>query len=161
MGGTASDRRPLDPINKIRDAFIHRPTGASSEQNFLTLFLLPKFPGLLYTFLPGGIATTADELFTPFKQDVGDGGGGQFLLKGQIENVPGFENQEVKLRIRCRCRGKESPTNAGDARDTGSVPESGTSRGGGNGDPLQDSYNSMDGGAQGATVHGVQRAGHS
>ena len=82
MGGTASDRRPLDPINKIRDAFIHRPTGASSEQNFLTLFLLPKFPGLLYTFLPGGIATTADELFTPFKQDVGDGGGGQFLLKG-------------------------------------------------------------------------------
>ena len=47
------------------------PTGASSEQNFLTLFLLPKFPGLLYTFLPGGIAKTTDELFTPFMQDVG------------------------------------------------------------------------------------------
>lgn len=47
------------------------PTSASSEQNFLTLFLLPQFPGLLYTFLPGGIAKTTDELFTPFEQGVG------------------------------------------------------------------------------------------
>ena len=39
VGGTASDRRPLDPINKIRDAFIHMQTSASSEQNFLTLFI--------------------------------------------------------------------------------------------------------------------------
>lgn len=49
--------RPVHLLNKI----------------FSLFFLLPKFPGLLYTFLPGGIATTTDELLTPFKQDVGDG----------------------------------------------------------------------------------------
>ena len=49
---------------------------------------------------------------------------------------------------------KESACNAGDA---GSIPGSGRSRAGGNGNPLQYSYleNSMDRGALQATVHGV------
>ena len=44
---------------------------------------------------------------------------------------------------------KNLPANAGDKRDTGSVPEWGRSPGGGNGDPLQYSCldNPMDGGA--------------
>ena len=52
---------------------------------------------------------------------------------------------------------KNPPTNAGDARDTGSVPGWGRSSGGGNGDTLQ--YPcleiSMDRGAWRATVHEV------
>ena len=50
--------------------------------------------------------------------------------------------------------GKES---ACSARDSGSVPESGRSPGGGNGNPLQYSClgNSMDRGALWVTVHGV------
>ena len=35
---------------------------------------------------------------------------------------------------------KNPPASAGDTRDVGSVPESGRSRGGGNGNPLQYSY---------------------
>ena len=44
---------------------------------------------------------------------------------------------------------KESTCNAGDARDTGSIPQLGRSPGGGNGNPLQYSSldNRMDGGA--------------
>ena len=49
------------------------------------------------------------------------------------------------------------PANAGDARDSGSIPGSGRSPGVGNGSPLQ--YfcleNSLDRGAWLATVHGV------
>ena len=54
---------------------------------------------------------------------------------------------------------KNLPANAGDTRDVGSIPESGRSPGGGNGNPLQHSYleNSMDRGAWRATVHGSQR----
>ena len=52
---------------------------------------------------------------------------------------------------------KNPPTNAGDARDKGSIPASGRSLEGGNGNPLQ--YfcleNSMDRGAWWGTVHGV------
>ena len=46
-----------------------------------------------------------------------------------------------------------------DARDAGSIPESGRSPGGGNGNPLQCSClgNSMDRGAWWATVHGVTK----
>ena len=46
---------------------------------------------------------------------------------------------------------------AGDVRDAGSIPGSGRSPGGGNGNPLQYSCleNSMDRGAWQATVHGV------
>ena len=52
---------------------------------------------------------------------------------------------------------KNLPTNAGDARDMGSVPGLGRSPGLGNGNPLQYSCleNSMDRG-----VHGITRVGH-
>ena len=56
--------------------------------------------------------------------------------------------------------GKESSCNAGDAGDTGTVPELGRSPGGGNGNPLQ--YfclgNPRDKGARQATVHGVSKS---
>ena len=44
--------------------------------------------------------------------------------------------------------------------DSGLIPGSGRSPGGGNGNPLQYSYleNPMDGGAWGATVHGVSKS---
>ena len=57
---------------------------------------------------------------------------------------------------------KNLPANAGDARDTGSVPGSGRSPGVGNGNPLLYSFleSSMDRGAWRATVFGVPRLGH-
>ena len=53
--------------------------------------------------------------------------------------------------------GKESASNAGDARDVGLIPGSGRSSGGGNGNSLQKSCleNPMDKEAWGAIVHGV------
>ena len=58
------------------------------------------------------------------------------------------------------CGGKESISNAGDAGDLGSIPGSGRSPGGGNGDSLQYSCmgNPMDRGAWQATVHGVAKS---
>ena len=55
---------------------------------------------------------------------------------------------------------KNSPANAGDIRDTGSIPGSGRSPGGGNGNSLQYSCleNPMDRGAGWATVHGVAKS---
>ena len=52
---------------------------------------------------------------------------------------------------------KNPPANAGDIRDTGSIPGSGRSLGEGNGNPLQYSClgNSVDRGAWWVTVHGV------
>ena len=52
---------------------------------------------------------------------------------------------------------KNSPTNAGDIRDAGPIPGSGTSPGEGHGNPLQYSClgNPMDRGAWRATVHGI------
>ena len=52
---------------------------------------------------------------------------------------------------------KNSPANAGDARDMGSIPGSGRSLGGGNGNPLQYSCleNSMGEEAWQVTVHGA------
>ena len=52
---------------------------------------------------------------------------------------------------------KNLPANAGDIRDSGSIPKSGRSLGGGNGTPLQYSYllNPKDRGARQATVHGL------
>ena len=52
---------------------------------------------------------------------------------------------------------KNLPANAGAAGDTGSVPESGRSPGGGHGNPPQDSCleNPMDRGAWWTTVHRV------
>ena len=52
---------------------------------------------------------------------------------------------------------KNPPPNAGDVRDTGSIPGLGRSPGGGHGNPLQYFYleNPMDRGAWQTTVHGV------
>ena len=54
---------------------------------------------------------------------------------------------------------KNPLANAGDIRDTGSIPGSGRSSGGGHGNPLQCPClkNSMDRGAWRATVHGVTK----
>ena len=56
---------------------------------------------------------------------------------------------------------KNPPANARDARDVGSIPGSGRSPGGENGNPFQYSCleNPMDRGAWWATVHGVTRVG--
>ena len=54
---------------------------------------------------------------------------------------------------------KNSPANAGDIKDTGSVPGLGRSPGGGHDNPLQYCLeNSMDRGAWRATVHGVAKS---
>ena len=54
---------------------------------------------------------------------------------------------------------KNLPANARDARDSGLIPGSGRSPGGGHGNPLQYSCleNPMDRGAWRATVHGVAK----
>ena len=58
---------------------------------------------------------------------------------------------------------KESTCSAGDAGDTGSIPGSGRSPGGGNGNLLQYSCleNPMDRGSWGATVYGVVQNAHT
>ena len=55
---------------------------------------------------------------------------------------------------------KNSPADAGDTRDKGSILGSRRSPGGGNGNPLQYSYleNPMDRGAWQAAVHGVAKS---
>ena len=55
---------------------------------------------------------------------------------------------------------KNPPANAGDEGDMGSIPGSGRSPAGGNGNPLQYSCleNSMDRGAWQGTVHGVTQS---
>ena len=55
---------------------------------------------------------------------------------------------------------KNSPANAGDTEDVGSIPGSGRSPGGGNGNPLEYSClgNPMDRGALLATVHSVAKS---
>ena len=55
---------------------------------------------------------------------------------------------------------KNSPASAGEVTDSGSIPESGPSPGGGNGNPLQCSCleNPTDRGAWWATVHGVAKS---
>ena len=54
---------------------------------------------------------------------------------------------------------KNTPGNAGDIRDTSSIPGLGRSPGGGNGDPIQYSCleNPMDRGAWQVTVHKVAK----
>ena len=56
--------------------------------------------------------------------------------------------------------GSDSKSSAHNAGDPGSIPGLGRSPGEGNGNPLQYSCleNSMDGGAQWATVHGVTKS---
>ena len=55
---------------------------------------------------------------------------------------------------------KNPPANAGDIRDSGSIPGSGRSPGGGHGNPLQYSRleNPMDRGAWQTTVHRVTKS---
>ena len=55
---------------------------------------------------------------------------------------------------------KNMPANAGDARDVGSIPGSGRSPGGGNGNPLWYSCleSSKDRGAWWSIVHGVAKS---
>ena len=55
---------------------------------------------------------------------------------------------------------KKLPANAGDVRDSGSIPESERSPGGGHGNPLQYPYleNPTDRGAWQAIVHGVAKS---
>ena len=57
---------------------------------------------------------------------------------------------------------KNPPASAGDARDTGLIPGSGSTPGVGNGNPLQYSCleNPKDRGVWQATVYGVARVGH-
>ena len=57
---------------------------------------------------------------------------------------------------------KNPPANAGDAGDTGSIPGSGRSPGGGNGNPFQDSClrNPRTEGPGGLQSTGLQRVGH-
>ena len=58
---------------------------------------------------------------------------------------------------------KNLPADAGDARDTGSIPRLGRSPGGKHGNPLQYSglENPVDRGAWQATVNGVRKSGHN
>ena len=58
---------------------------------------------------------------------------------------------------------KNPPVNAGNVRDTGSIPGSGRSPGEGNDTPLQYSClgNPMDRGAWQATVHGAATTAHT
>ena len=55
---------------------------------------------------------------------------------------------------------KNPPANARDIRDTASIPGLGRSIGGGNGNPLQYSYqeNPMDRGAWRAIIHGIAKS---
>ena len=67
---------------------------------------------------------------------------------------------ETYLKHLSQTTSKESACNAGDTGDTGSIPGSGRSPGGGNGSPLLYSClgNPMDRGAWWATVHGFAKS---
>jgi len=66
-----------------------------------------------------------------------------------------WETQACQVALELR----NPPANAGDLRDTDSIPGSGRSPGEGNGNPLQYSCleNPMDRGAWQATVHGATK----
>ena len=74
----------------------------------------------------------------------------RFGSKGQFFNV-----RHLKRRIPGGTSGKDTPANAEDIRDEGSIPVLGSSHAGGHGSPLQYSCleNSMDREAQQAEVH--------
>ena len=76
---------------------------------------------------------------------------GSTVLKGLVYCYMGFPGSSVV---------KNPCANVGDSVDTGSVPGSGISSGGGNGNPLQYSCleNSMDRGALQAEVYGVAKS---
>ena len=70
-----------------------------------------------------------------------------------------LENLTKTERLFWQLSGKKSACNAGNTGDPGSIPGSGRSPGGVNGNPLQYSClgNPMDRGAWQATVHGVTK----
>ena len=76
------------------------------------------------------------------------------LVGGLRSHLPHRVGSQVPLVL------KNPPANAGDTKDTGSVPKWGRSPGVGNGNPLQYSYpeNSMDRGTWQATVHRVTKS---
>ena len=73
----------------------------------------------------------------------------------KFEELSGLEGASLVARLV-----KNLTANAGDTKDTGSVPKWGRSPGVGNGNPLQYSYpeNSMDRGTWQATVHRVTKS---
>ena len=89
-----------------------------------------------------------------------------FYIHLRLRNWCNKEGQKKKLKVEREFWAssgavvKNLPANAGDTRDLGSIPVSGRSPGVGNGNQLQYSClgNSMDRGAQWATVHGVAKS---
>ena len=73
-----------------------------------------------------------------------------------------FDSDSMAVRVPGGPGVKNMPANAGDSGDVSSVPGSGRSPEGGNGNPLQYSClgSFMDRGAWGATVHGVAKSMH-
>ena len=74
--------------------------------------------------------------------------------------VHGVAKSQTRLRDFTFTLGSEGKASTCNAGDLGSIPGSGRSPGGGNGNPLQYSCleNPMDGGAWRATVHGVAKS---
>ena len=83
----------------------------------------------------------------------------QFLSRGytEVQQTLPLQNMPLSIKIILSSYRKESACNAG---DLGSIPGSGRSPGGGNGNPLQYSCleNPKDRRAWGATVHGVTKS---
>ena len=83
-------------------------------------------------------------------------------LSSFASQMQGTLNQlrEARKGFPCGSVVKNLPANAGDARDTGSIPDLYRSPGEGNGNPLQYSClgNSIGRGAWWATVHGVAKS---
>ena len=80
-----------------------------------------------------------------------------------LNNRAHLRGTAATMHLPRRRSGNESARNAGDpedAEDAGSIPRSGRSPGGGNGNPLQHSQleNTMDRGAWQAAVHGVTKS---
>ena len=75
-------------------------------------------------------------------------------------NPVGIYHQQVIRAPQAEPGMKNSPANAGDIRNMGSVPGLGGSPGEENGNPLQYSHleNPMDRGAWQATVHGISKS---
>ena len=90
--------------------------------------------------------------------------GGAGGVRGLQPTRGGHPSRRHRCHSSCCSQGalvvKSPPASAADVRDTGSIPGSGRSRGGGHGNPLQYSCleNLMDRGAWRAAVHGVVKS---
>ena len=82
------------------------------------------------------------------------------LLGFKLFSLPGLSDGASSFQILKALVVKNLPANAGNIRDTGSIPGSGRSPRGGHGNPLQYSCpeNSMDSGAWQTIVHGVAKS---